>query len=129
MILIFLQNPWLKPGVSYKNRKTWLDGLWSSHTGRRLLEMLPDNCDYYIENSNKRIAKTSDGRYPPDISHMSRTIKRTNPKIILACGKISQEGLDTLNVPYIAAPHPAWRQLSKKQTAKIKRVLENVENL
>ncbi len=122
MLLVVLQNAYRNGGV-YISREEWLERLWVSHTGRRLREMLPDGCEPYVINASPQIGTHSGAVYPPDLAHIQAAIDRVRPDTILACGKLAQAGLDQLGVSYIAAPHPAWRRLSKARTAAIREKL------
>lgn len=124
MLLVILQNAYRETG-KYKDRDEWMERMWCSHTGRRLKEMLPD-IEVYVENANPKLGRESNSIFPPDISHLKNVIKVTKPKVILACGKVAQEGLDELGVDYIPAPHPAWRQLSKKDTSRIRKKIASI---
>ena len=123
MILIFLQNAYASKDIKpwkLKQRKIWEPRLWKSHTGKRLKEMLPDGAVFYVANANPIIGTRASDCFDADIIHMQLEICNVKPDVILACGKIAQEGLNRLGQKYIAAPHPAWRLLSKAMTAEIR---------
>lgn len=122
MILVVLQNEYRDGGAKVP-RDEWLPRLWESHTGRRLKEMLPDNGQFFVTNATLEVGDNADSMLPADTIHLSMVIEHIEPSIILACGQVAQRGLDELGVDYVAAPHPAWRRLSKDMTASIKEEL------
>jgi hypothetical protein len=101
-------------------RKLWLKALWSSHTGRRLKKMLPDNVIVEVINSTPRIGDISSACFPAESVYIAGWIECFEPDIILACGKVAQNALEELGIKYIPSPHPAWRQLSNEQIDKIR---------
>ena len=101
-----------------KKRRLWLKGLWDSHTGKRLKEMLPDNMDYQVINSTPKIGDRSDAVFPPDPVYIQAWVECYEPDYILACGKVAQEALEELGLEFFRAPHPAWRLLSKEDTSR-----------
>lgn len=119
-LLVVLQNPWGKP----RPNRVWLRALWASHTGKRLCEMLPPDRDIEIVNANPAWGTHASARFPPDLSHLRQTIQRHGPRVILGCGRIAQQGLDTLGIDHYKAPHPAWRALTHERTAQIRTDLE-----
>jgi hypothetical protein len=125
-----LQNAYYPDGIEpdrIKDRRTWLRLLWRSHTGKRLKEMLPDEIETFITEASPMIGTKPSDAFEADLGFMRSEIQEhSNAKIILACGKIAQAGLDKLGVTYISAPHPAWRLLSKRMTAEIKEKLLDV---
>jgi len=128
MVLVFLQNAYRKDGFAYKSREQWLKGMWASRTGCRLKEMLPKGIDVYVENASPMIGTNVNSLYYADLVHMQKVIDDVKPKLIVGCGKIAQEGLANLGVVYIAAPHPAWRALSKIETKRIADILKEKGN-
>lgn len=73
--------------------RLWLRALWTSHTGRVLKTMIPDCCIIHIINSSNHIGKVSKACFPPDINYIREEVKEINPDVILACGKVAQQGL------------------------------------
>ena len=108
-----------------QQKELWLQGLWNSHTGRRLRNMLPDNAIIDIINSTPRIGSKSSDYFPPNLEYIQTKIDIYSPDKILACGNVAQEALSKLNIAYISAPHPAWRQLSNIKISEIKEELVN----
>ena len=125
MILVVLQNAYREKG-EYVDREEWLERLWLSHTGRRLKTMLPEGVDFYIDNATPEIGKTSDSCFPADAQHLKMVIDTVRPEIILACGLVAQAGLEALGYAYVAAPHPAWRQLKRSHCEWIRIQLERM---
>lgn len=127
MILVLLQNAYYPGGCKRPmNRRLWLWLLWRSHTGKRLKEMLPEGLEYYVDEANPKIGEHADACFPADLTHLSRLLDTVHPTLILACGRIAQEGCRKLDVPFMSVPHPAWRFLSKETTAEIRRKLETM---
>jgi len=124
VLLVVLQNAYRKSGAPYRNRRQWLKCLWLSHTGKRLRRMLPADIEPYVINANPQIGKHAGAVFPPDLEHLRQTIERVNPSVILACGRMAQTGLDALGVTYVAAPHPAWRQLTELEITVIREKLD-----
>jgi len=102
----------------------WLRALWMSHTGRVLKTMIPNYCVTRIINSSNYIGEVSKACFPPNITYIQEKIKEINPDVILACGKVAQKGLREIGVPFIEAPHPAWRSLTKEQRQRVRDELE-----
>jgi hypothetical protein len=124
MIFLFiLQNAYKSKKYNFRNNIEWFADLCRSHSGKRLSEMLPDNGDIKIINSTPVIGNNAKSCYNADLIHIKKMIEKYNPDIICACGKISQEGCSQLNLNFVPLPHPAWRQLSKVETRKIKNKL------
>jgi hypothetical protein len=123
MILIFLQNAYIPNGIDpYRitNRRVWERLLWRSVTGRRLKEMIPDGAEVYITESTTQVGTHPNDKFPPEPVFMLKEIVSHKPSVVLACGKVAQSGLDQIPYPYIAAPHPASRTLSKADTKAIR---------
>ena len=99
----------------------WLHALWQSHTGKRLREMLPDDCTPTIINASLE----ADVVFPPSLASLQEALAGTQPDVVvLACGKTARQGLDEIGVTdYVSAPHPAWRALTKESTAEIRELL------
>lgn len=106
-----------------EDRTLWLYGLWHSHTGRRLKEMIPAGYKVVPINASPKIGKQPDAKFAPDLIHIKMWITWTRPDVILGCGNVAQEALNEIDVQYISAPHPAWRQLSKADTREIREKL------
>jgi len=103
-----------------QQKELWLQGLWNSHTGRRLKRMLPETDNIEIINSTPEIGNESSACFLPDLDYIQTQIASYSPDKILACGKVAQAALAQLSISYIAAPHPAWRQLSNAQVDSIR---------
>lgn len=129
-VLFVLQNAWRR-GAKERERegewlheKTWLRLLWRSHTGKRLKEMIPDGIAYEVVNATLRIGDRAAATFPADRTLMHVRMQARRPDLVVLCGKVAQELRVTVDIgngcPYILAPHPAWRRLSKAQTAEVK---------
>ena len=116
MLLVVLQNTY----ELLTNTPEWETALWASHTGKRLREMLPDGMEFTVTNASKVIGSGVCSECPADTAHLTTIIEQVGPTRILACGKVAQAGLTELGVEFVAAPHPAWRLLSKDRTAAIR---------
>jgi hypothetical protein len=124
MILFILQNAYRSDKHQFKNEEEWSRELANSHTGRRLKEMIPEGKEYKVINSSDIIGNSPDSCYNADIEHIKKLVNEIKPSVICACGKIAQKGCEELGLFFIPAPHPAWRQMSKKQSSTIKQVLD-----
>ena len=126
ILLVVLQNAYAKTAKRERQLKKYdlyLKALWASHTGRRLLEMLPDGWDVHIINASPKIGRKPSSVFRPDVMHVKRMFEQTQPDVVLGCGRTAHSALNSLGISYIAAPHPAWRLLSKGITANIKRAI------
>ncbi len=123
-ILVVLQNAWRETGAPFTH-KQWLNALWESHTGRRLKNMLPTIPHYlYVTNASTNIGITSSAAFPADTQHIQKEIATIQPDIIIACGKIAQQGVKQITENYIATPHPAWRAFSKQHEEVVRSMVE-----
>ena len=86
--------------------------------------MLPTDCEIRVVNASASVGITSKSQFPANTEHIQAQIDKYKPAIILGCGKVAHAGLDKLEVSYIAVPHPAYRALSNKRTAQIRRMLQ-----
>jgi len=125
MILFILQNAYRSEKYNFRNEEEWSSDLMRSQTGKRLKEMIPENSDYRVINSSDKIGNNADSCYNADVSYIQKWIEKIQPRIICACGKIAQDGCEKLGLNFVKAPHPAWRQLSKKETKRIQNLLIN----
>jgi hypothetical protein len=123
MILIILQNAWYENGKTPKYEK-WLVDLWHSHTGKRLIEMIPEGIPYFIINASPYCGVDASSYAAASPRHIKKWFKYSNPKVVLACGKIAQAGCRAASLDFVPAPHPAYRRLSKDDTAEIRRQLK-----
>jgi len=123
MILYILQNAYTSDKHPFTNKKEWSKELLRSHSGRRLKEMIPDGAEFKVINASDNIGTHPSSSFKADLKHMSKLINKIKPDIICACGRIAQDGCRELGIKFISAPHPAWRQLSKKITRDIRRKL------
>ena len=124
MILFILQNAYISDKHLFTNEQEWSQELEKSHTGRRLKEMIPEGKEYKVINSSNMIGDCADSYYEADLKHIKNLVKQINPTVICACGKVAQKGCTELGLFFIPAPHPAWRQMSKKQSSAIKQLLD-----
>jgi hypothetical protein len=120
MILFILQNAYTSVKHRFTNNIEWSRELSLSHTGRRLKEMIPNGMEFKVINASKNIGDNPNSSFKADIKHIKQSVTKIKPTIICAYGKIAQEGCIELDLFFIKAPHPAWRQLSKKQTGEIR---------
>jgi hypothetical protein len=79
-LLGVLQNAWREDGRPYASREEWLEGLWHSHTGRRLREMLPEDVDFEVVNSTARVGDNPASRLSPDRCHVAEMIGTHCPR-------------------------------------------------
>jgi hypothetical protein len=127
-ILVILQNAWgVEDGYIPDYAK---DSFRNSYTGRRLKEMLPKNVPTLIRNSTPCIGRESGSWFPPDYEYIMGELEQLNYDVVLACGKNAHRVVNKVlsyalrNPPVVYAPHPAWRQLSKKITGEIRKEVQ-----
>ena len=123
-ILFVLQNAYNSEKYNFKNEQEWEEDLQKSHTGRRLLEMVPPGADIVVVNASKEIGDNPDSLFPADPEYIQSKIDQHHPDCICACGVVAQNGLKALGHAYIPTPHPAYRALSKQYTAGIRSLLQ-----
>lgn len=119
-VLYVLQNAYRTEKYNFRNREEWHRDLLNSHTGRRLSEMIPENCKYWVINSSPNIGNNADSKFPPDVGYIISWWNKIQPDVVVACGKVAQTGCNKANIEHIKAPHPAWRALSKQITKEIR---------
>jgi len=91
------------------------------HTARRLKEVLPDNTEVSIINSNPKVGDISSSYFKPDIDYVRKQIEEIKPKVILFCGANGKILIEQINFPSsVHMPHPAYRALTKKMTSDTK---------
>lgn len=104
-LLVVLQNEYRQNGQEIP-REAWLHNLWASHTGRRLVEMLPRGCQVEVVNASPLVGTEVSSSFPADPAYIAEMIAWFQPSMILACGKIAQAGVKKLKLQHVAAPHP-----------------------
>lgn len=126
-VLFVLQNAWRKgaePGErDDRHPRAWERLLWRSPTGKRLHEMIPDGIEYEVVNASPFVGSTSWGVFTADCMLMHARMQRIKPALVVLCGKVAQQlvpVVESYQTPCILAPHPAWRALSKVETARIR---------
>jgi len=129
MILFILQNAYSSEKYKFTNREEWSEQLMRSHSGRRLKDMIPDGAKYAVINASEKIGDNPNSCFEADINHIKKWIKKTNPSVVCACGKIAQDGCKKVGIDYIAAPHPAWRLFSKTSAFEIRDILQSSQTL
>ena len=126
-LLVILQCPWKRGKLQKWHPSIWRKEFMASRTGRRLFnEVLPPNLyRFRFCNANPRLADSPQGIFPPNLKHLKRQIRRAQPDLILACGRIAQEAIQNLNpdMHVLSMPHPASHSLSKKTTKAVKQKL------
>ena len=122
-VLFILQNGYHSEKYQYRNLQEWSEDLGRSHSGKRLMEMIPTGCDYYVINSTPEVGLGSSSLLKPQPDYILDWIDKVKPDVICACGKVAQNVCKELGINYVSAPHPAWRQLSKADTSKIRNVI------
>lgn len=107
------------------DQRLWEAALWRSHSGKRLLSMLPPGCELRVINASTQIGKQSSDTFSPEPDHIAAVYAKYQPDAVLACGRVAHEGARLAGLPYIPAPHPAWRALSSIQCEQIRLTVEN----
>lgn len=125
MILFILQNAYTSEKHPFKNEVEWGRELLRSHTGRRLREMIPENVEFKVINASASIGDNPNSLFNGDSKHISKQLKKIKPDIIVACGKVAQQICCDMEIKYMPVPHPAWRQLSKRETSEIRNYLSD----
>jgi hypothetical protein len=99
---------------------------FNSHTGRRLREVMPPGAKVEIVNASPLVGDRADSCFAPDWQYVDSVIRKTKPTVILACGKMAQKAMASIDtsIPVIEMPHPAYRLLSKKMTRSYRRRVE-----
>ncbi len=131
IVLFVLQNAWRKSAKAGERdvgrESVWDRLLWRSQTGRRLKEMIPGGISFRVVNASALVGDHSASVYPADRALMAMRLGSIKPDVVVLCGKVAA-GLAPLvedtQTTLIIAPHPAWRALSKKHTARIKTEIE-----
>lgn len=127
-IVAFLQNMWFRdpermqqqldgPFKGDRERfiRTWL--FWNCLTGKRLMNAFGEEwCDRIIwEEQSPFLGGTSGSKFPADLAHIRKVLRKHKPPIILTFGRLATDALCSLNhnagvsFTQIEAPHPAAR--------------------
>ena len=120
-LLVVLQNAYDKGQL----KQGWHPGRWKteflkSRTGFRLKMALPGTLygrlypwSVHYTNACPGIGNGPDSQLEPCEKHLGRALRRVDPMIVLACGKVA-EGLCTKlwAGPLIVMPHPASRVIT-----------------
>ncbi|MCK5023833.1 MAG: hypothetical protein KAS04_06665, partial [Candidatus Aenigmarchaeota archaeon] len=104
----------------YRSLEEWSCDLHRSFTGKRLLRMIPDNCEHKVINSTPEIGDNAKSMLEPEHEYIKKHIGLFDPKLIVACGKVAQKACEEIGIDYFGIPHPAWRHLSIDMEVKIK---------
>lgn len=124
-ILFILQNAYKSDKYKFTNHEEWSNQLMRSHTGRRLKDMIPAGISFAVINASDKIGDNPNSCYEADLKYISKWIKKINPTVICACGKIAQNGCKELGINYVPAPHPAWRLFSKETAFEVRDNLQS----
>lgn len=127
LVLFVLQNSWRKGAKSGEQtigrERVWMRLLWRSQTGKRLREMIPDGINFDVVNASPFVGRQSFAVFAADSLMMHARMQRLRPVLVVLCGKVAQglaQVVEQYERPYIRVPHPASRQLSKAETARIR---------
>ncbi len=135
-ILFVLQNAWrrgAKPGEreDAHSDRAWHWALWRSQTGKRLREIIPEEIfvlnHFKVVNASPFVGRQSFAVFAADSLLMHARMLNLQPELVVLCGKVAQNLAHVVEQherPYILAPHPAWRMLSKVRTAEIRTEIE-----
>ena len=131
-VLFVLQNAWrkgAKPGeTDLERRGAWERLLWRSPTGKRLKEMIPDGIEGVVVNASPNVGSRSWAVFAADCMLMHARMKRIQPALVVLCGKVAQELVPVVKdyeTPFVLAPHPAWRRLSKAAMIEIRETIRD----
>lgn len=110
--IVFLQNAWSPYYAGSKwPRRSWLKALASCKSGKKLQLMVDDLNVVY--NTTEEVGAHASSICKPDLAHMKRIIKKTDPKFIIACGKQAEEAINKIwEGDLFVVPHPACRWLT-----------------
>jgi hypothetical protein len=127
-ILAILQNQWFKDPKKVKkiieesdhpNAREWYIKtflFWGCLTGRRLKQVFGEELidEIIFEEASPKIGGQSNSCFPADLDHIQNVIKKHEPTVILAFGKIASNALEIIQPKcrLIIGPHPAARQSS-----------------
>lgn len=125
IILAVLQCAWYRDG-NPRRRECWQRDLWHSHTGRRLLEMIPEQSIVIPINASPDTGDHVHAVFPADPKHIRKWHRFYKPDVVLACGRVAQEGCIEANIPHVCASHPAWQRLKKDETRWVRELLESI---
>ena len=127
-VLFILQNAWsgLYAGGEWP-RKSWLRALHSSRSGQRLSILtvevqgmctwngIDKRYEFDYENTRPIVGKTSKSVVPPDKEYIVKALKRSNPDIVVLCGRQAAAAVDGLwPGKLMFDQHPAHRLLTNK---------------
>lgn len=124
-LLIVLQNAYgVEEGYVPSYDK---ESFRNCHTARRLKEVIPENIEIKIINSNPKVGLISSSYFKPDREYVNNEISKYSPKVILFCGCNGKILMDEIKfVNSIHMPHPAYRALTKKITNDVKEKIKEM---
>jgi hypothetical protein len=123
-VLAFLQNTWVNDpprcqevldGCEAPAERRYMTSAWlfmGCTTGRRLKQAFGEDGVYDIvwDNASPKLAGASSGSFPPDPDHIRAVIEEVKPAVVLAFGRVAENGVRTLwDGPFIVGPHPTAR--------------------
>jgi hypothetical protein len=122
--LVILQNAWSRrwAGRAWP-RADWLAALHDSRTGRRLARIWPAPArGVWFDNTTPAVAPAASVCLPPDLDHLRGVIRRTRPRLVVACGAQAARAVQPLwDGQLICMPHPCYRCLSNAHLDTIRR--------
>ena len=123
-IVLFIQNAYSQEyaGRQWKRDK-WLEALWESRTGKRLLPLLQaireEDINVWIDNTTPVVARTHQEKIEPDLHHMIDVVCRQKPSMVVCMGARARDAWNEItrsdaliHIPALFLPHPAYRVLT-----------------
>ena len=78
-VLYILQNGYRSEKYNYRNLQEWSEELMRSHSGKRLNEMIPEGCEYFVINSTPEVGENSESYLPPKPNYVMDWIDKVKP--------------------------------------------------
>jgi hypothetical protein len=129
-LLVVLQNAYDKGSLADRwNYAAWKREFESSRTGTRLLYALPDmgtspSWRVHYANAAPGVGRGSRSCLRPSRVHLRRAVKRVEPDVVLACGRLAEEtALAAWEGSLLAIPHPAYMCLTNELLDRCRDVL------
>jgi len=118
VVLVVLQNAYdrgtLKAGSRF-NPAIWRSEFYGTRTWTRLQRIFKKSeCQLHFTNAAPGIGKGARSSLPISQKNVRDAIRRTNPDVIIACGKSAEETCVDWKGSLIVLPHPAYMVLTNR---------------